>query len=96
MSLNNMLSDDALSVVPMFKANMALELVFNTPARIHPRMKDALSELTGNGVLKEDPLPHADKSYGLRYTVASRTKLKDLKTLSFKRLKEIALPITVD
>src|ERR1051326_2386289 len=89
------MSDDAWSAATLFKHYPAMKLVFNTPARIHPRMGAPLTELGRRGVLLEERATDADGG-GLTFTVFSKTKLKAIPRQSQKEMHRVGLPTTID
>jgi len=84
------LSDDAKSSAYLFHANPAMVLTFNTPARIHPRMRAALDELVSFGALQMEREPGG----ALHFTVHNVFLLRRVPKLSAKEHQRVALPIT--
>lgn len=89
------LTDDAKSAATFFHHNPAVVLTFNTPSRIHPRMRAALTELVEFGALCENK-DAGTNGIGLAFKTYNLFLLKRVPKLSQKELKRVGLPITVE
>ena len=88
---------DYLQAALLFKTNPVLTLTFNTPSKIHPRMRAALDALVLDDVLcMTIKQPKAAGHPGLEWTVADRAKLSLRKKISIADMDKDPLPMTVD
>lgn len=92
------ISKDAMvALTSLWKTNYALKLTFNTPSRVHPRMKAALDELIGLDIIKLQRTPLAGPGMESHtYSMKDRSKLDAIPRMSDREMKKHSYPITVD
>lgn len=93
------LSDDAKQAAVLFNtlASPVFHLTFNTPSRIHPRMRAALTELVNAGCLTEDQKPLAE-GHALDFYVEGRQLafMEAVPKMSLAKMKVSPLPVAVN
>lgn len=96
------LTEDARCAVVFWHANPHMVLTFNTPSRIHPRMRKALTELVYFGAVEEEHEPPTIRQNkpripgAVHFRVHNRAILDRVPKLSRKEQKRVGLPITVE